>query len=123
MNDTNMKQFTSADLLRPSDIEKITLTLDNGEVGFVHQRELPTGVVIKFVQTPEGPERGEALLEMVAQGLCKDDGTRLFEEHQMDELSNMPIKIFDQISTAVMEKAGINADVQPDGEEGEEGNG
>lgn len=107
--------------LLDSTIAPLTIEKSDGTKLQLFQKDLSAGSVLDFVETEEGPERNAMLLRLVAQGICQEDGSPVFQtEEDMQRLREMPIRIFEQLSTAVVDAAGISA--SEDDEEGEEKN-
>lgn len=106
----------SVEDLLGSTVTPFTITKSDGSEMTLYQKDLPAGAVLDFVETEEGSERNGALLVLVTQAVCQEDGTPVFTPEDEDRLRDMPVRIFEQISTAVVAAAGLGGDE----EEGEE---
>ena len=106
-----------ANELLKSSITPIEVEKADGSLLTCYQRDLSAGDILDFVTYAEGKERNEALLKLVAKAIVDEDGTPVFTNEDMTKLRNMPVRIFQQLSDAVVEAAGLGV---TDDEEGDE---
>ena len=112
------KALTAADLLRGGDnpyrkVEIPELTKD-GDTGHVYVKDLPAGDVLVFTEMPEGPERNEGMMFLIAKALVDEDGNPLFtSEEEVREIKNVSMNVFNRLAQEV---TGVRA-------EATEGNG
>ena len=106
----NILEFNADDLLSIGDITPLDITRPDGSVGRVYHRGLPAGDILDFVSLPEGLERNDGLLQLVAKAMCDSAGEPLFGPHQLDRLRNMQISVFSQMAEAVTTAAGIQTE-------------
>ena len=117
-----MSMINVNDLL-VSAVTPFEITHSDGHSQTIFQKDLSAGAVLSFVETREGAERNAALLVLVAQAICQEDGSSVFvSEEDLARLEQMPVRIFQQLSDAVVEAAGIKSSDDDDKDEGGEGN-
>ncbi len=96
-----------ANELLSSSITSFEVTKADGTTLTCYQRDLSAGDVLDFVHVEEGPKRNEALLRLVSLAIVEEDGTAVFSGTDIGQLRDMPVKIFQQLSDAVVKAAGL----------------
>ncbi len=109
-----------ANELLKSAITPISVEKADGSLLTCHMRDLSAGDILDFVTYEVGEVRNEALLQLVAKAIVEEDGTPVFTDKDLKELRDMPVRIFQQLSDAVVRAAGLGEDDDKEG--GEKGN-
>ena len=104
-----------ANELLESFITSFEVTKTDGSKLTCYQQDICAGDVLDFVHVEEGPERNEALLRLISLAIVDEDGEQIFKGTGMKQLRKMPVKIFEQLSNAVVEAAGLNTTEEDEG--------
>jgi hypothetical protein len=76
----------------------------------VHIRQLAANDVMEFTDLPKDAttkERRLALMRLIARAVADENGKSLFSEDDLGRLGEIPVVVFNELSEAVLDAAGI----------------